>query len=108
MTRSHNRSFLDYAFYRWPFCQWCGIELLRHQATTDHVHPLFWGGDNSWENLVVSCERCNQDKGCSIMDREPMGPRWSNPFEDELDWQSLVRPVRQVMSLGIIRAICGK
>lgn len=35
--------------------------------TIDHVIPKSKGGDDSWENLVAACTRCNNKKG----DRTP-------------------------------------
>ena len=32
-------------------------------VTIDHVRPRCRGGDDSPENLVACCYRCNQDKG---------------------------------------------
>ena len=34
---------------------------------TDHVIPLFRGGTSAYENLVVSCWRCNERKGIKIL-----------------------------------------
>lgn len=45
-------------------CQYCGS---RADLTIDHVHPKSRGGDDSWENLVAACQRCNNRKG----DRRP-------------------------------------
>lgn len=46
-------------------CEYCGVretdsgDLL----TIDHFQPVGKGGDNSLENLVYCCMRCNQYKG---------------------------------------------
>ena len=42
-------------------CQYCG----RADAplTVDHVIPRAKGGEDSWENLVAACVRCNNKKG---------------------------------------------
>ncbi|MEA2063238.1 MAG: HNH endonuclease [Gemmatimonadota bacterium] len=42
-------------------CQYCGTT--RVPLTTDHVIPRSLGGDDSWENLVTACVRCNNKKG---------------------------------------------
>ncbi|HEY3250168.1 MAG TPA: HNH endonuclease [Ignavibacteria bacterium] len=46
-------------------CQYC------HRAdlplTIDHIIPKSKGGDDSWENLIAACVRCNNKKG----DRSP-------------------------------------
>ena len=46
-------------------CQYCGERM--PDMTTDHVVPKSRGGDDSWENLVCACPRCNAVKG----DRTP-------------------------------------
>lgn len=41
-------------------CQYCGA----HGANTvDHIFPQSKGGENSWENTVACCKKCNGDKG---------------------------------------------
>jgi len=40
-------------------CQYCG----RGAENLDHVVPRSRGGQESWENLVVSCRACNLKKG---------------------------------------------
>ncbi len=42
-------------------CQYCGSD--NRQMTVDHVIPRSYGGDESWENLVCACTRCNNIKG---------------------------------------------
>ena len=46
-------------------CQYCGST--KH-LTIDHVIPRSKGGLNTWENVVIACETCNQKKG----NRTPM------------------------------------
>lgn len=48
-------------------CQYCSKKLTIGTMTMDHVHPKSRGGENTWENLVTSCQRCNTTKG----DRTP-------------------------------------
>lgn len=45
-------------------CQYCGS---RQDLTIDHVHPRSRGGEDTWENLVAACQKCNNRKG----DRRP-------------------------------------
>ena len=47
-------------------CQYCGRNDV--PLTVDHVIPKARGGDESWENLVAACVRCNNRKG----DRTPV------------------------------------
>lgn len=50
-------------------CAYCG-----HSASTiDHVLPRSRGGQDTWENLVACCLRCNNVKG----DRTPGEMGWS-------------------------------
>ena len=46
-------------------CQYCGR--VGANLTIDHIVPKSKGGSDSWENIVVSCMRCNNKKG----DRSP-------------------------------------
>jgi 5-methylcytosine-specific restriction endonuclease McrA len=42
-------------------CQYCGrVDV---PLTVDHVIPRARGGEDSWENLVAACVRCNNKKG---------------------------------------------
>jgi 5-methylcytosine-specific restriction endonuclease McrA len=42
-------------------CQYCGRTDV--PLTVDHVIPRARGGEDSWENLVAACVRCNNKKG---------------------------------------------
>lgn len=44
-------------------CQYCAVKLSRSEATIDHVVPKSKGGRNVWENVVLCCLSCNQQKG---------------------------------------------
>lgn len=57
-------------------CAYCGA----HATTVDHVRPRSRGGENSWENLVACCLRCNALKADRSL--ESMG------------WRLRVEPVR--------------
>jgi len=46
-------------------CQYCGETYT--QMTVDHVIPKIYGSQESWENLVCACIRCNNIKS----DRTP-------------------------------------
>jgi len=41
-------------------CQYCGKET--RQLTLDHVVPRYRGGEQTWENVVSACIRCNRRK----------------------------------------------
>ncbi len=60
-------------------CQFCGRSDLT--LTIDHVMPISRGGEDSWENLVCACVKCNNRKGDRTPDeaampliRRPMRP----------------------------------
>ena len=46
-------------------CAWCKRPIGLHTQYThvDHIEPLFYGGDNSASNLVLTCSACNKAKG---------------------------------------------
>lgn len=44
-------------------CQYCKNHFHSDKLTLDHVIPKSRGGDNSWNNLVAACKKCNQKKG---------------------------------------------
>ena len=48
-------------------CQYCGQQFHSNELSLDHVFPKSRGGEDSWENLVTCCRRCNQKKA----DRTP-------------------------------------
>lgn len=45
-------------------CQYCGTS---SNLTVDHMMPRSRGGEDTWENLVTACIKCNNKKG----DRTP-------------------------------------
>ncbi|WP_022882484.1 HNH endonuclease [Gryllotalpicola ginsengisoli] len=53
-------------------CAYCG----KPASTIDHVMPRSRGGEDSWENLVACCLRCNNVKG----DRTPAELGWQLRF----------------------------
>lgn len=44
-------------------CQYCSLLINSNEFTIDHIHPKCDGGKSTWENVVVSCYKCNQKKG---------------------------------------------
>jgi hypothetical protein len=48
-------------------CAYCGQPVPPDEATRDHVVPRCRGGQDTWENLVLACRRCNHVKA----DRTP-------------------------------------
>jgi len=60
-------------------CQYCGRSDI--PLTMDHVMPASRGGEDTWENMVCACVRCNNKKGDRTPDeavmplrRRPMRP----------------------------------
>lgn len=43
-------------------CQYCGAHPPKVILHLDHIHPVAKGGGNEDDNLVTSCEACNQGK----------------------------------------------
>jgi len=68
-------------------CGYCG----QNASTIDHVQPRSRGGEDSWENLVACCLRCNNVKG----DRTP----------GEMGWTLREQPRRPHGSAWIVRGI---
>ncbi len=66
-------------------CAYCGA----HANTVDHVLPRSRGGQDSWDNLVACCVRCNNVKG----DRTP----------EEKGWRLLVKPYAPRGSAWVVR-----
>lgn len=44
-------------------CQYCGVRLPMSALNYDHVVPRARGGKTEWENIVMACFPCNQQKG---------------------------------------------
>jgi 5-methylcytosine-specific restriction endonuclease McrA len=51
-------------------CQYCGASSVT--LTVDHIMPKSRGGEDSWENLVSACLRCNNVKGSQTPDEAQM------------------------------------
>ncbi|NTV06325.1 MAG: HNH endonuclease [Chlorobiaceae bacterium] len=53
-------------------CQYCGKTDL--PLTIDHMVPRSRGGEDSWENLITACTRCNSIKGSKTPREAGMHP----------------------------------
>lgn len=57
------------------YCWWCGIPIAmdesdtRQAATLDHLITRAVGGSNRFENQVIACSPCNQDRGMTPADQ---------------------------------------
>ncbi len=73
-------------------CQYCGRHRrqLGHREflTRDHLRPLCRGGENSWDNVLTACTRCNHKKGNLTPDEAHMKPlrAATEPNHVELVW----------------------
>ena len=43
-------------------CLYCGTHFRSKHLSRDHVTPMSQGGDDSWNNVVTACKRCNNHK----------------------------------------------
>jgi len=50
----------------------CPRKLTRAEATYDHVVPRAHGGQTTWDNVVICCVPCNQQKGGRTPDQAKM------------------------------------
>lgn len=50
-------------------CQYCGKKVSLSEFTFDHVVPRHLDGKCRWENIVISCVRCNSQKASKPLDR---------------------------------------
>jgi 5-methylcytosine-specific restriction endonuclease McrA len=41
-------------------CAYCGA---KEHLTIDHIYPTSRGGQNTWDNMVTCCSKCNSKKG---------------------------------------------
>lgn len=86
-------------------CQYCGRRPSVRELNVDHVVPRSRGGQDSWENLVVSCRTCNLRKGRRTpaeagmaLLSTPHHPRWSTATQIRLvmrepiaEWQPFLQ-----------------
>jgi 5-methylcytosine-specific restriction endonuclease McrA len=86
-------------------CQYCGRRPSVRDLNIDHVLPRSRGGEDTWENLVISCRSCNLKKGRRTPEeagmrllRQPAQPRWNTSThillatrEPFLEWQPFLK-----------------
>jgi 5-methylcytosine-specific restriction endonuclease McrA len=53
-------------------CQYCGDRFATQNLSLDHVLPRCRGGNDSWENVVCACRKCNVTKGGRTPDEARM------------------------------------
>ena len=76
-----SKAFRTFAIKHWPYCQWCNKPLSLPTATTDHVVPLSRNGTNRIWNLILACRACNNERGHTLAENLPLGPRWFWPHQ---------------------------
>ncbi|GAA4184609.1 HNH endonuclease [Gryllotalpicola kribbensis] len=81
-------------------CAYCA----KPASTIDHVVPRSKGGQDSWENLVACCLRCNNVKGDRLLadmgwelrftPRMPHEPAWMVRGSEHLlpEWEDYLQP----------------
>jgi len=53
-------------------CMYCGGSFHRHDLSRDHVRPISQGGEDTWNNVVTSCKRCNNQKANYTLEQAGM------------------------------------
>ncbi|HCU53758.1 MAG TPA: HNH endonuclease [Gammaproteobacteria bacterium] len=53
-------------------CLYCGSQFPARDLSRDHVTPLSRGGQDSWNNVVTACKRCNNHKAGQMPDEAGM------------------------------------
>jgi hypothetical protein len=48
-------------------CAYCGEKFPDKTLSRDHIVPKSRGGTDDWMNCVTACKRCNQAKGCKLV-----------------------------------------
>lgn len=44
-------------------CLYCGDQKRARELSRDHIKPISRGGEDTWNNVVSACKRCNNLKG---------------------------------------------
>lgn len=47
-------------------CFWCERRMETWDATIDHIVPQARGGGHAYDNIVLACRPCNEDRGDKI------------------------------------------
>ena len=71
-------------------CQYCGKT--NAMLTIDHIIPKNKGGNDTWENLVSACKKCNLNKGNTLLKdtnmsliQKPKKPHYLFYMQDYVD-----------------------
>jgi 5-methylcytosine-specific restriction endonuclease McrA len=60
--RKKNFTFKEFCIFKDHTCQLCWQKFPRKMLNIDHRKPKAKGGGNEFENLLLSCKRCNSEK----------------------------------------------
>lgn len=83
-------------------CAWCMGKIVKGEVThTDHCLPLYYGGTNSYDNLVVSHAKCNIEKWIRI---DGM-PEWVKQAKIKYADKQRLRKLRVVQNYQMIEAV---
>lgn len=63
-------------------CCYCGGKA----NTIDHIHPTSRGGENTWDNVVAACERCNTTKSDRTLDELGWTMRYQPTIPPDKYW----------------------
>lgn len=55
-------------------CQYCGAQPPEIVLVPDHITPVAAGGETTIENLITSCEPCNQGKADRLLEQRAIRP----------------------------------
>lgn len=68
-------------------CQYCGYDFIKNKfkrkPEIDHIYPKSRGGGNERHNLILSCQKCNQDKGNRLLNEWDCGYK-RKPYVDKI------------------------
>lgn len=53
-------------------CYYCRDKLKNKRVNVEHIKPKSKGGDNSSNNMVLSCAACNKEKGSKLLTSEKL------------------------------------
>jgi CRISPR-associated endonuclease Csn1 len=86
-------------------CLYCGTEInvyeLRKEAEKEHIIPQSKWANDSFNNLVLSCKKCNKDKGDRLPFQYLRGEKWES-FQARVDklYQTRNKEKHKFLTLG--------
>jgi hypothetical protein len=75
-------------------CQYCGKKVSINSMSFDHMIPRILGGKTTWDNIVLSCFKCNAKKGA----RHPDKYKWPirMPYAPQLSQAAPIHIVNKI------------